>query len=54
MNTTDINYAFARGYYDGRNTGSHINPYDREHQKDQYKAYDKGYEWGISDNMRYR
>jgi hypothetical protein len=49
MNTTDINYAFARGYYDGRNTGSSANPYDNQSQKNQHQAYDLGYEWGVSD-----
>ena len=40
-------YAYARGYFDGRETGSEQNPYD--HTDAARGAYAAGYERGVTD-----
>lgn len=42
-------YAFARGYFDGRENGNEANPYDQDEQPELRQLYTDGYEWGVSD-----
>ena len=40
-------YAFARGYFDGREKGEESNPFDPDTRM--HQSYKDGYEWGVSD-----
>jgi hypothetical protein len=42
-------YAYARGYYDGRDKGVEENPYSGQTQPEKHAAYTEGYERGVSD-----
>ena len=50
MNTT---YWFARGYYDGRNYGNMDLSLNEHLQSEDWDAYDRGYEVGVSDYCRF-
>ena len=42
-------YAFARGYFDGREKGEESNPFDSETQAKMHQLYRDGYDWGVTD-----
>lgn len=46
---TDLRYAHARGYYDGRRSGSPNNPYNGETAAEMHAAYKAGYDTGVAD-----
>ena len=50
MNTT---YWFARGYFDGRQRGEIDLPLNEHLQSEDWDAYDRGYEVGVSDYCRF-
>ena len=42
-------YAFARGYFDGRQSGIPGNPFDPINEASPHEFYRVGYEFGLSD-----